>query len=104
MPVYQEKINLFWPMDADDQRLFYVGRPARSGCKCYRRGQLLVVFVLEGDQSVTDVIDQLIRISYADMNGSVDTDRATAGIGRAKDDTPGPGDQSFAGGQGSLAI
>src|ERR1700678_2006656 len=104
VPVDQKKINLFWPVDADDERFFYIGRPARPGCKCYERGQLLVLFVLEGDQPVADVIEQLVRIGHADMNGGVDAYRATAGTGRAQDDASGPGDQAFTGGKGGFAF
>ncbi len=92
-PVYQEKVHLFRPVDAYDQCLFDVGGAARSCRKCYERGQLLVVFVLERDQSVADVIEQLIGVGDADMNGGVYTYRATAGVGRAQDNASGPGDE-----------
>lgn len=105
MSIYEKQVYLFRPMHADDQGLFDIGSAAWSRRKADHRGKLLRITLFQSDEPVANVVHQLVRIGYADMDGGVDARRpaAMAGIA-AEDDAACPGHEAFAGGDGSITI
>ena len=91
-------------MYAHHKRLFNIGRTAGASCKRHQRRQLLIVFFFQCHQSIPDIIDQLIGIGNANMDGGIDTDCATTGAGRTKDNAAGTGNQTFTAGDGCITV
>src|SRR5579863_8028599 len=93
-------------MYPDDQGLFDIGGPAGSGREGDQGGDLLLIFLLQGNKAVLDIVYQLVRPRNTNMNRRVDTDGTTTCITatRAHHDTACPGDQRLATGNGRITF